>query len=653
MEPADRLRVFGTDEPCPVIKEFAVGPLTFELENGSVRYLRWRGVEILRGISYLLRDRDWGTPAVELGPITVVDDPLDVTFTGKVSMGRAHYHLTARIEAGPDGRFVYTVSGAPDIEIETNRCGFVVLHPAAFTGSAVEVIHTDGTAEQSRFPETISAGQPFFNIRSLRYEPAEGIKVHCTMEAELPHDPAGRFEMEDQRNWSDASYKTYVGSLLDQWPYRLEAGVTRHQRVEVRVTGGRESNLQVQEKKTRKMRLVAPTLTSTRLPPVGLGVAPGLSELDEARIESLAGLHPAYLTATLDVEDPQASRELATIASLRSQTDAEIQLEIIVPGRGSPEAEVSLGVRLCAEASLVPSAVLVCPRPLLKSIQPTGQWPELPPLEQYLVAARAAFPQARIGGGMPTYFTELNRCRPAATEINFVTHATVPIVHAPDDRSVIETLETLPHIARSVRALWPNIPYRVGPSTLALRSNPYGATPFPNPKRHRVALAESDPRQSGLFAAAWTVGYASALAEFDLETLTLHFTHGPLGVLASAARDEVWRTLHPNATVWPVFHVLRALARARGARRVTFDAMQKSVSVLAWSGDNGQCILIANLGSEPAEIEFDRPSRVNVLDVDSFGAAVSDTMWLDRPTSPQTSVILGAYSTAFVVEHIC
>ncbi|MGG5819512.1 hypothetical protein [Falsiroseomonas sp. HW251] len=55
------------------------------------------------------------------------------------------------------------------------------------------------------------------------------------MKADLPLDPAGKFEMEDQRNWSDASFKTYVGSLLDPWPYRLEPGVARRQRVEVAI----------------------------------------------------------------------------------------------------------------------------------------------------------------------------------------------------------------------------------------------------------------------------------------------------------------------------------------------------------------------------------------------------------------------------------
>jgi hypothetical protein len=47
---------------------------------------------------------------------------------------------------------------------------------------------------------------------------------------------------------------------------------------------------------------------------------------------------------------------------------------------------------------------------------------------------------------MLSTFTELNRKRPEATLFDFITHATCSTVHAADDRSVMEALETLPAI---------------------------------------------------------------------------------------------------------------------------------------------------------------------------------------------------------------
>ena len=66
-------------------------------------------------------------------------------------------------------------------------------------------------------PKFISPGQPIFEIRSLKHEPLPGVTVTVLMEG-------NKFEMEDHRNWMDASYKTYVCSLLDPWPYTLEKG---------------------------------------------------------------------------------------------------------------------------------------------------------------------------------------------------------------------------------------------------------------------------------------------------------------------------------------------------------------------------------------------------------------------------------------------
>jgi hypothetical protein len=47
------------------------------------------------------------------------------------------------------------------------------------------------------------------------------------------------FEMEDQRNWSDASYKTYVRPLALPWPYRIPAGETVTQRIVLDITDKR------------------------------------------------------------------------------------------------------------------------------------------------------------------------------------------------------------------------------------------------------------------------------------------------------------------------------------------------------------------------------------------------------------------------------
>ena len=56
-----------------------------------------------------------------------------------------------------------------------------------------------------------------------------------------------------------------------------------------------------------------------------------------------------------------------------------------------------------------------------------------------------------------------------------------------------------------------DLPYRIGPSQLGCRENPYGKTTAPNPDNSRVCLSRIDPRQRGIFNAAWTLGSIALL----------------------------------------------------------------------------------------------------------------------------------------------
>ena len=127
-------------------------------------------------------------------------------------------------------------------------------------------------------------------------------------------------------------------------------------------------------------------------------------------------------------------------------------------------------------------------------------------------------------------------------------------MHAADDDSVMETLEALPHMTRSTRAIVGAARYRIGPSTLGMRQNPYGARTLPNPDRRRVPMADDDPRQRGRFAAAWTAGYAAAIAPAGVAAWVPAAFTGPRGLL----RDD--------GSLLPVGEVVRDLARRAGPR---------------------------------------------------------------------------------------
>ena len=110
-----------------------------------------------------------------------------------------------------------------------NRAGFILLHPLdGVAGASVQVTHADGSSETLTFPELISPGQPAFDIAGMSHS-VHGVGVTLTFDGEV-------FEMEDQRNWTDASFKTYCRPLGAPRPFIVAAGDTIHQTVQLSCT---------------------------------------------------------------------------------------------------------------------------------------------------------------------------------------------------------------------------------------------------------------------------------------------------------------------------------------------------------------------------------------------------------------------------------
>jgi len=113
-----------------------------------------------------------------------------------------------------------------------NRIGLCILHPITeCAGKPVAIEHVNGSLEQGSFPRDISPHQPFFDLRSLSYEVANtGISARLEMEGDT-------FEMEDQRNWTDASFKTYCTPLALPLPHPVKTGDRVEQSVALSLSG--------------------------------------------------------------------------------------------------------------------------------------------------------------------------------------------------------------------------------------------------------------------------------------------------------------------------------------------------------------------------------------------------------------------------------
>ncbi|MEO1226509.1 MAG: hypothetical protein AAFX92_19995 [Pseudomonadota bacterium] len=516
-----------------------VGDLTLLYEPGLIRRVTFGGVEVLRMINAPLRDANWATLPASIVDSSVDDDRDRLRIKERFTVADGALEGLLEFEAEASGRLTASLSLTAKDDVATNRAGFTLLHPiAGVAGADLTVRHSDSSQEVTQFPDRIAPAQPAFDIVGLSYS-LRGILVDIAFEGEI-------FEMEDQRNWSDASFKTYCRPLALPTPYTIAAGETVTQRIAVTLNA---------KAGTTGHRGDRPAAKSVSLPTIGLACEP-----------DWLGPLPARLTPVLRFYGPDGwtDAHLRTFAS-----GSDVDVEIVVPdGADAKTVLSSIKGRLDA-ATLHAAHVIALPEAYLKSYQPSGPWPSGLSPAGCARAARQAFPDARIGVGMLTHFTEFNRHPPDLSLGDYVTFGNSAIVHAADDLSVWETLETLPDIFASARALSGDLPIRLGLISIGMRTNPYGAGLVVNPNGERLAMTGDDPRQAETFAAAYAVAAMALAAEAGVEAITLA---APAGRFGLAGKDG------PR----PIAKAVRALTAL--GDRIQVERTHDSVSLSSAAG---------------------------------------------------------------------
>ena len=614
----DSVIYFGTDESPLTERRFSAGALTLVLSDGAIRCLSWHGIEVVRGIACPVRDANWATYTSVLADEKITERPGEFEISQVRLFADGALRVSLLFRGHSDGTFIATTQMSAGGEFTTNRAGLTLLHPLrGVVGTPLSIIHPNGSVSFSHFPLLISPEQVAAGIAGLRYC-VNGIDTEITFQGEV-------FEMEDQRNWGDASFKTYCRPLSLPIPYRLSAGEIRRQAIGVRLAGsppGNVASATVQPSGALELRPCA-----RNVPQIAVAID-GAAIPDQAAQLCAAVMNPRILQLRVT---PETTLGVCQCASkLNFARPAEIELEIIVPATGDAEFYIASVSAECKKAALTIARVLALPESYLRSYQPAGPWPVGLTPQDLFEPARRFFPEAEIGSGVLTYFTELNRCRPAAALCDYLGHGVTAITHAADDRSVIECLEGLSHIYRSAGVLAGEGDYRLGLVAIGMRSNPYGSGVMENSLQNRIAMAGADPRQRGLFAAAWAVGAVAATEGHKVSSLALSALVGPFGAIH---RREAWAQpgYQENGTVmvYPIFHVLRFLSLMGGAPRLSVRPAGNGIVGVASQDHSRVRLIVANLGTDVARVRLPHDAEIRSLNAYNFQSAIHDPQWLD------------------------
>ena len=601
---------YGRDEPLPERRLVRAGPLTAIVENGDLRYVKLGDEEIVRRIYAAVRDPNWGTVPPRFTTYEVESDDLAfvVRYTAEYVGGAIDFVAEVRIEGTSAGVITCRLEGEARTTFRKNRIGWCVLHPMDLAGLPAEVETPDGTTS-GVFPDRISPHQPFFDMVSIRHPTRNGGEVTIRFEGDL-------FEMEDQRNWTDASYKTYSTPLRLGYPTELRQGERVVQSVTVEVRSGVLIEPELVEEPGVQVRVGAEPVGT--LPPIGLGGAAHGRPLSDAELDRLRLLKPAHLRPVLALDEGDWQERLRLAGREARALGAGLELEVIAGDDG--ERLTDLVNLLVAEA--VPVArLLVFPRSAHVTTEPV------------LVRAREAMARAGLaaptGGGSRASFTELNRATLPLDLMDVVGYTINPQVHAFDNASLVETLAAQAATVESAKAIAGARSLAVGPVTLRPRFNPNATGPAPEPAPGELP-PNVDPRQSSLFAAGWTVGSIRSLAAAGAAALTYYETTGWRGVIERSDHPLRVSAFHSRpGMVFPVYHVLADIAEFAGGELLPVEVSDPlAVEALALRVGNRLRLLVANFGDMRRAVSLALPVpsgfTLRTLDETTFEQAAAD-----------------------------
>ncbi|TCL71696.1 MULTISPECIES: hypothetical protein [unclassified Curtobacterium] len=498
----------------------SIGAWRFTLRGAELADLAYDGEPVLRAIRFVTRDHDWRT-ADDIVHTQATDTDADST------SGRLRIEASARYDGTEVLRYVLEVTvdgpilhvdavGTTTTPFRRNRIGLVVLHPPTLAGVPFTARHPSGTATAAAFPTWIAPHQPAADLSGLDWS---------TGRVALTLDLAGDvFETEDQRNWTDASFKTYSTPLSEPFPVALDAGSVVRQSLTLRATtddrpGGTASpapDLTI---------LDGPAPTAVVAPPPTLQLlaasAPAAGRPTAAPLEVPVLAEPVVLVEPV-LGDPNVRAVLASARRDAGGGPLDVRFVTDDPDR----------LRAAIDDVLDSGAVV-----RIGAFDPTSHV-TTPALQQALRDAAAAAGDLEVVAGTRAHFTELNRTVDLFRDWDGpLTFSVTPQMHDRSPEQVTESIRMQRWVVMSASRLAAGRALHVGPVTLRPRFNAVATSARPVVTDATVEAGygpqfvadATDPAQHSAAARAWFAASVKALTVPGVASITLAEAWGPRG----------------------------------------------------------------------------------------------------------------------------
>ncbi len=565
--------------------ELNAGPLTmaFDSDNAFLRYVRLDDHEIVRGVFAAVRDCNWDTIPFSIDPLQIEQtaNSFCIAFVANSLQPEISFVWNGRILGNSEGLIQYGFRGIVNEPFRRNRIGLCVLHPSsACAGKPCRVDHVDGSMTLAPFPKFISPHQPFKSIRSIAQPIGHNLQVKVTMTGDT-------FEMEDQRNWTDASFKTYSTPLEIAFPVSVEKGESIEQSVTIELIRNRSRSVQSTKSNSRRsrkpQRMEIDWGEPVSRPKIGFQLPPGQPTPGKRVLDLLLAMTPDHIRCDLWLTQDNWHTELMRGIAFAHAIQSKLELAIFVDSVASSSwKECLASIEQCRDRV---SRVL-----LFHPMSKTTPSELVEPARQSI---KSVAPNVPIVVGTNAYFAELNRWRPTWIPDTKVCYSINPQVHAFDNLSVSETLSAQRETVDTAVKLF-DCDVVISPITLRPRFNP-NATSFLDPETQLQAAV--DPRQCTGFGAAWTVGvFSNLLTHPRVHSATLYEAFGQRGVIGSDCQS------------FPMTSPIEILLQCKSLFKVESTSPLEVVAVGTDSPNGVRHVLFGNLSDRAHTVWFRTPT---------------------------------------------
>lgn len=546
------------------------GPIRLWYDRGFLRYLCYGNAEILRMIYFALRDENWTTykPIIENEKLDVQSDHFNIHYDCyHEADGQRNFHWQVNIQGQTDGSISFEIQGKALAEVIRNRAGFCILHPIdGLAGEPCTTFHPEGKVEHNVFPLHIEPTDPFKLMEGMQWN-IDGYTYTLKFEGDL-------FETEDQRNWMDASYKTFCTPLSIPFPVTLKAGNTVHQKVFFKPL----NQLEVIPDPVNEI-IISSSYEPVYSPKIGLDGSTDVQLLNEKSIEHLKNLFLDHIRVDINLENSDWKLSAANAYQTAEIINSGIYVALHLTHDFQKQIE---GFTSWSQEQPIQPAYLL----LLndgKKVTSTEVLNEVQKVKTF-------FPTSRIGASTNFGFTEINRNRFDSTDLDFIAFSANPQMHASDDLTIIENIATQEEMMHSAKLYYGESKgVHISPLTWKMRLNP-AAT---NPKKKSTGSENPDVRFYSPIAAAFTLGSLNALSKGGCKAVTLFQTAGNQGILS------------PEGDPYPIYQALELWNKISGHLVHTSSTHPLLVEAILSTNETLKSLVLINHTSKNQKVVFE------------------------------------------------